>query len=202
MPAPSSSQIATVCCITGSPASALVLCGAVPARGGCYDARAAPGSGVCREARDGACVMHKEERVGGALGGALPCRGPGQPPKQEGRAAVGEVGPPQAQLQGPLARLEDARPSSPIAAHSAPTASAVVAPSARETSASAPPGACTRRTWARRAGSVIRGGSFKDHASRTIPPPPPPFTVYSRPLRPASGPAAVRAPADAGRGTT
>ncbi|ESU40164.1 Variant-specific surface protein, partial [Giardia duodenalis] len=28
---------------------------------GCYDARAAPGSGVCREARDGACVMHKEE---------------------------------------------------------------------------------------------------------------------------------------------
>ena len=53
---------------------------------------------------------HREERVGGALGGALPCRGPGQPPKQEGRAAVGEVGPPQAQLQGPLARLEDARP--------------------------------------------------------------------------------------------
>ena len=53
---------------------------------------------------------HREERVGGALGGALSGRGPGQPPKQEGRAAVGEVGPPQAQLQGPLARLEDARP--------------------------------------------------------------------------------------------
>ena len=29
--------------------------------GGCYDARAAPGSGVCREARDGACVGYKEE---------------------------------------------------------------------------------------------------------------------------------------------
>ena len=29
--------------------------------GGCYDARAAPGSGVCREARDGACVMYAEE---------------------------------------------------------------------------------------------------------------------------------------------
>ncbi|ESU40180.1 Variant-specific surface protein [Giardia duodenalis] len=28
---------------------------------GCYDARAAPGSGVCREARDGACVGYKEE---------------------------------------------------------------------------------------------------------------------------------------------
>ncbi|ESU42163.1 Variant-specific surface protein, partial [Giardia duodenalis] len=28
--------------------------------GGCYDTRAAPGSGVCREARDGACVMYKE----------------------------------------------------------------------------------------------------------------------------------------------
>ncbi|ESU40291.1 Variant-specific surface protein, partial [Giardia duodenalis] len=41
--------------------SAPVLCGALPARGGCYDARAAPGSGVCREARDGACVMYKEE---------------------------------------------------------------------------------------------------------------------------------------------
>ncbi|ESU44555.1 Variant-specific surface protein [Giardia duodenalis] len=29
--------------------------------GGCYDARAAPGSGVCREARDGACVGYAEE---------------------------------------------------------------------------------------------------------------------------------------------
>ncbi|ESU44971.1 Variant-specific surface protein, partial [Giardia duodenalis] len=29
--------------------------------GGCYDTHAAPGSGVCREARGGACVMHKEE---------------------------------------------------------------------------------------------------------------------------------------------
>ncbi|ESU40538.1 Variant-specific surface protein [Giardia duodenalis] len=29
--------------------------------GGCYDARAAPGSGVCREARDGACERHAEE---------------------------------------------------------------------------------------------------------------------------------------------
>ncbi|ESU42997.1 Variant-specific surface protein [Giardia duodenalis] len=28
---------------------------------GCYDARAAPGRGVCGEARDGACVMYKEE---------------------------------------------------------------------------------------------------------------------------------------------
>ncbi|ESU40353.1 Variant-specific surface protein, partial [Giardia duodenalis] len=41
--------------------SAPVLCGAVPARGGCYDARAAPGSGVCREARDGTCVGYAEE---------------------------------------------------------------------------------------------------------------------------------------------
>ncbi|ESU45212.1 Variant-specific surface protein, partial [Giardia duodenalis] len=32
-----------------------------PARGGCYNARAAPGSGVCREARDGACVIYREE---------------------------------------------------------------------------------------------------------------------------------------------
>ncbi|ESU43689.1 Variant-specific surface protein, partial [Giardia duodenalis] len=29
--------------------------------GGCYNARAAPGSGVCREARDGACVGYAEE---------------------------------------------------------------------------------------------------------------------------------------------
>ena len=29
--------------------------------GGCYDTRAAPGSGVCREARDGACVRYVEE---------------------------------------------------------------------------------------------------------------------------------------------
>ena len=28
---------------------------------GCYNTRAAPGSGVCREARDGACVRHAEE---------------------------------------------------------------------------------------------------------------------------------------------
>ena len=41
--------------------SAPVLCGALPARGGCYDTRAAPGSGVCREARDGACVGYAEE---------------------------------------------------------------------------------------------------------------------------------------------
>ena len=33
--------------------------------GGCYNARAAPGSGVCREARDGACVRYAEESVGG-----------------------------------------------------------------------------------------------------------------------------------------
>ncbi|ESU45326.1 Variant-specific surface protein [Giardia duodenalis] len=32
-----------------------------PAWGGCYSIRAAPGSGVCREARDGACVRHAEE---------------------------------------------------------------------------------------------------------------------------------------------
>ncbi|ESU40690.1 Variant-specific surface protein, partial [Giardia duodenalis] len=38
-----------------------VLCGALPARGGCYDTRAAPGSGVCREARGGACVGYVEE---------------------------------------------------------------------------------------------------------------------------------------------
>ena len=30
-------------------------------RGGCYSSSAAPGSGVCREARDGACVRHAEE---------------------------------------------------------------------------------------------------------------------------------------------
>ena len=29
--------------------------------GGCYNTRVAPGSGVCREARDGACVRHAEE---------------------------------------------------------------------------------------------------------------------------------------------
>ena len=29
--------------------------------GGCYNTRAAPGSGVCREARGGACVMYVEE---------------------------------------------------------------------------------------------------------------------------------------------
>ncbi|ESU40135.1 Variant-specific surface protein [Giardia duodenalis] len=61
MPTPSSSQTAAVCCITGCSASTPVLCGALPARCGCYDARAAPGSGVCREARDGACVRYKEE---------------------------------------------------------------------------------------------------------------------------------------------
>ncbi|ESU40417.1 Variant-specific surface protein, partial [Giardia duodenalis] len=43
--------------------SAPVLCGALPARGGCYNACAAPGSGVCREARDGACVRYKEEHM-------------------------------------------------------------------------------------------------------------------------------------------
>ncbi|KWX11114.1 hypothetical protein QR46_4932 [Giardia duodenalis assemblage B] len=32
-----------------------------PPLGGCYDARAAPGSDVCREARDGACVRHAEK---------------------------------------------------------------------------------------------------------------------------------------------
>ncbi|ESU40114.1 Variant-specific surface protein, partial [Giardia duodenalis] len=34
-----------------------------PSLGGCYDTRAAPGSSVCREARDGACVRHAEETV-------------------------------------------------------------------------------------------------------------------------------------------
>ncbi|ESU40801.1 Variant-specific surface protein, partial [Giardia duodenalis] len=37
-----------------------VLCGAVPARGGCYSISVA-GSGVCREARGGACVRYAEE---------------------------------------------------------------------------------------------------------------------------------------------
>ncbi|ESU40632.1 Variant-specific surface protein, partial [Giardia duodenalis] len=32
-----------------------------PTLGGCYDTRAAPGSGVCREARGGACVRYAEE---------------------------------------------------------------------------------------------------------------------------------------------
>ncbi|ESU40511.1 Variant-specific surface protein [Giardia duodenalis] len=32
-----------------------------PGWSGCYDTRAAPGSSVCREARDGACVGHMEE---------------------------------------------------------------------------------------------------------------------------------------------
>ncbi|ESU40290.1 Variant-specific surface protein, partial [Giardia duodenalis] len=32
-----------------------------PACSGCYDTRAAPGSGVCRETRDGACVRYTEE---------------------------------------------------------------------------------------------------------------------------------------------
>ncbi|ESU41419.1 Guanylate kinase, partial [Giardia duodenalis] len=45
--------------------SAPVLCGALPARGGCYDARVAPGSSVCREALGGACVRHAEEVTGG-----------------------------------------------------------------------------------------------------------------------------------------
>ena len=40
-------------------------------RGGCYSIRAAPGSGVCREARDGACVGHAEENsVDGGRHGA------------------------------------------------------------------------------------------------------------------------------------
>ncbi|ESU44789.1 Variant-specific surface protein [Giardia duodenalis] len=33
--------------------------------GGCYNARAAPGSGVCREARDGECVGYAEESIRG-----------------------------------------------------------------------------------------------------------------------------------------
>ena len=32
-----------------------------PSLGGCYDTRAAPGSGVCRKARGGVCVRHAEE---------------------------------------------------------------------------------------------------------------------------------------------
>ena len=32
-----------------------------PSLGGCYDTRAAPGGGVCRETRGGACVGHTEE---------------------------------------------------------------------------------------------------------------------------------------------
>ena len=34
-----------------------------PSLGGCYNINAAPGSGVCREARDGACVMYIEMGV-------------------------------------------------------------------------------------------------------------------------------------------
>ncbi|ESU43225.1 Variant-specific surface protein, partial [Giardia duodenalis] len=37
-----------------------VLCGALPAQGGCYNISVI-GSGVCREARDGACVGYAEE---------------------------------------------------------------------------------------------------------------------------------------------
>ncbi|ESU40329.1 Variant-specific surface protein, partial [Giardia duodenalis] len=37
-----------------------MLCGGVPARGGCYSVGAI-GSGVCREARDGACVWYAKE---------------------------------------------------------------------------------------------------------------------------------------------
>ncbi|ESU44379.1 Variant-specific surface protein [Giardia duodenalis] len=48
-------------------ASALVLCGALPARGGCYSI-SVTGSGVCREARDGACVMYAEELKVGRTG--------------------------------------------------------------------------------------------------------------------------------------
>ncbi|ESU40521.1 Variant-specific surface protein [Giardia duodenalis] len=33
--------------------------------GGCYDTHAAPGSGVCREARDGVCGWYKEESIRG-----------------------------------------------------------------------------------------------------------------------------------------
>ncbi|ESU39888.1 Variant-specific surface protein, partial [Giardia duodenalis] len=44
-----------------APGSAPVLCGAVPARGRCYSISVAPGSGVCGEARDGACVGYAEE---------------------------------------------------------------------------------------------------------------------------------------------
>ncbi|ESU40720.1 Variant-specific surface protein [Giardia duodenalis] len=36
-----------------------------PPLGGCYDARAAPGGGACRETRGGACVMYKEESIRG-----------------------------------------------------------------------------------------------------------------------------------------
>ena len=35
-----------------------------PGWSGCYDTRAAPGSGACRKARDGACVRHAEEVSG------------------------------------------------------------------------------------------------------------------------------------------
>ncbi|ESU44054.1 Variant-specific surface protein [Giardia duodenalis] len=35
-----------------------------PPLGGCYDTRAAPGSGVCRKARGGACLRHAEEVTG------------------------------------------------------------------------------------------------------------------------------------------
>ncbi|ESU39925.1 Variant-specific surface protein [Giardia duodenalis] len=47
--------------------SALVLCGALPARGGCYNISVA-GSRVCREARDRACVMYAEELNVGRTG--------------------------------------------------------------------------------------------------------------------------------------
>ncbi|ESU40284.1 Variant-specific surface protein, partial [Giardia duodenalis] len=49
-------------------------------KSGCYDARAAPGSGVCREARDGACVRYKEEHTvdGGRHGTPVGVRAAGQ----------------------------------------------------------------------------------------------------------------------------
>ena len=43
-----------------APGSAPVLCGALPARGGCYGICVGTGSSTCREARDGACVMYRE----------------------------------------------------------------------------------------------------------------------------------------------
>ncbi|ESU44698.1 Variant-specific surface protein, partial [Giardia duodenalis] len=46
--------------LTLAAASAPVLCGALPARGGCYGICVASESGVCREARDGACVGYAE----------------------------------------------------------------------------------------------------------------------------------------------
>ncbi|ESU40035.1 Synaptic glycoprotein SC2, partial [Giardia duodenalis] len=66
-----------------------VLCGALPARGGCYDARAAPGGGVCREARDGACVGYAEENsVDGRRDGT---QGSGAHDSMQGAERVREI---------------------------------------------------------------------------------------------------------------